>query len=181
MRNSVKIKAGIQALSHKSNEITSGKVVAGSVDEGSGVLKVLPTESTVPISNVTIGSIKSGDCSIVLVPEDDTEVVIGCVDGPGNWTLLKADRLQKVCIKTGETTCVMDSSGLALNNGETTIEVSSLVKMSTSGESMHALLKDLMAAIKAITVGTPSGTSTVPVNATTFDILTTRLDNLLQA
>jgi hypothetical protein len=55
------------------------------------------------------------------------------------------------------------------------------IEISTAGENLHGLLKDLLAAIKVLTVSTPAGTSGVPVNLTDFVALDVRVDNLLQA
>ena len=41
-KNSVKISAGIRALTRQPNEIISGVVVAGSVDEGNQTISVIP-------------------------------------------------------------------------------------------------------------------------------------------
>jgi hypothetical protein len=46
-------------------------------------------------------------------------------------------------------------------------------------ESLTKILTDLLTAISNLTVETPSGNSSVPVNLTDFNDLKTRLSNLL--
>jgi hypothetical protein len=79
------------------------------------------------------------------------------------------------------TACTISESGVKIENGNTVIEVESVVKIASASESLHAILNDLITAITLITVPTPAGPSGVPVNAATFNSILTRLSNLLSA
>ena len=55
-----------------------------------------------------------------------------------------------------------------------------LIDFQTQNESLKTLIEDLIAAIKAITVTTPSGPSGTPVNFAQFDSIKTRLSKLFK-
>lgn len=180
-KNGAKISEGIRALTKRPYEIIGGTAVAGSVDESNQTLSVIPDGQEGKIEGVLLGAASAAtDCMLVL-PKDGSHVVIGSVDGPGNWILLQPSEITKVLVTIGNTACTIRESGVKIETGNTVIEVESVIKIATASESLHAILNDLITAITLITVPTPAGPSGVPVNAATFNSILTRLSNLLSA
>lgn len=179
-KNSAKIKEGIRTLTETPPVIISGTVVSGSVNFGEGTMSVLPNNDGEPIENVLLNPVTGDTNGFLLIPAEGSNVVIGCVDGPGEWVLLKASRISRAMITIEDVKYLMDSSQVSIQNGSTELNVSdSLFKMNTSAESLYQLLKDCFTYIAALTVTTSTGASSVPVNVADFNLLITRLDNLL--
>ena len=97
-KNTDKIRKGIRALTHKPYEIVSGTVVAGSVDATEYTMTVLPSDDSEGIEGVLLNVITNDENGVVLLPKDNSNVIIGSIDGPGEWSLLKASDLVKVSI-----------------------------------------------------------------------------------
>lgn len=181
-KNVTKIKAGIQALAYKPNELISGTVVPGSINAGAGTVSVQPSNDDAPIEGVMLGTITNQTNGLLLFPEDGSHVVIGCVDGPGEWALISAGAINKAVISIGNIRYEMDNTQVRLINGNTVFSIgTNLLKISTATESLFQLLNDLLTAISILTVTTSTGPSSVPINAATFTTLQSRLNNLLSA
>ena len=183
-RNTAKIKAGIKTLTQKTNEIISGTVVSGSVDTSNYIMSVQPTDTGLPIDGVMLSTISGSDNGVILVPKDNSNVIIGSIDGPGAWVLVKANELEKVIVTIGNVQYEMDNTQVKITNGTVFFNVgSSVFKMGNGSESLFAILNDLLTAITSLTVQTTVDlspiTSTVPTNVTTFTTLQTRLSSLL--
>lgn len=177
-RNTTKIGAGLRKLAGRPYEIVSGKVI--SLDSSAGTVKIQPTGDGEPIENVRLAPVSGTDGSVILYPDADTNVVICSIDGPGEWILLKADKLKKIAVKVGQVSCEVAEDELTFKNDNTILDITaSSFKLNTPSESLFDLLNDLLTAIQLITVPTPAGPSGVPVNAATFSTLATRLSNLL--
>jgi hypothetical protein len=175
-----KIKAGIKSLTNKPYEIISGIVVPGSVDTTSYSMSVQASDDSEPIQGVMLNAIVADGNGVILIPKDGSNVVIGSIDGPGEWGLIKASELTRAIITMENVTCVMDNTQINIQNGNVLFNISdSVFKMNTASESLYQLLKDCFTYLTELTVPTPAGTSSVPVNAADFNNLLTRLNNLL--
>ena len=167
-------------LTENPYEIISGTVVAGSVNTSEYTMSVLPTNGNEPIAEVMLSTITENTSGLVLIPKDGSNVVIGSIDGPGEWTLLKANELNKTIITMGNVTYEMDETQVNIQNGSSVLNIgASLFKMYTASESLFSLLKYLITGITALTVTTSAVSSGIPNNITTFDDLLTRLNNFL--
>ena len=62
--------------------------------------------------------------------------------------------------------------------GNTIVEVGEKIKVINSAESQYEILTDLVNAIKALTVNTGTGPSSIPNNFGDFDNILTRISNL---
>jgi len=181
-RNIMKIKAGIRALANTPYIIVSGTVVAGSLDEGAYTISVLPSNDSAPIEQVMLTTVTENDKGVVLFPKDKSNVIIGCVDGLGEWVLLRAGELEKVIVTIGNVKYEMDETQIDIQNGSTVFNIGTAVfKMNTASESLLQLLQDLITGLTLLTVPTPSGPSGTPFNSATFTALLSRLNNLLGA
>ena len=181
-KTAIRIGDSIRNIAYKPNEIISGIVVAGSVDLTEYTMSVQPADDGAPIAGVNLNAITGSSDGVILVPADGSNVVVGCVDGPGEWVLLRASELVKVIVTIGAVTLNMDGSTIQLQNSDVVLQMTdSLFKLNTPGESFYNLLKDLINYIAALTVPTAAGTSGVPVNVASFNALLPRLDHLLTA
>jgi len=175
-----KITEGLRRLAGRPHEITSGTVVAGSVDTTTYTMSVQPFDHGEPIEGVLLNAIAGEDNGLLLIPDDDSEVIIGSVDGDGQWILLRPGKLRSMKVTIGNVVYSADSTQLSIQNGDTIINLTdSLVKVTTASESLYQLLKDCFTYITALTVPTSTGPSGVPINVADFNSLITRLDNLL--
>ena len=181
-QNEAKIRDGIKVLCSRRYEVVSGTVITGSLDTETYVVDVLQTDCALTIKGVALNVCSSEQNGLILIPEDGSNVVIGSIDGPGEWTILKTSRVAKVLFKAGDVSYVIDDSKISLKNGEVILDMgSSVFKINTASESLYSILSDLINGILALTVGTPSGPSTIPANAGTFSALLSRLNNLLSS
>ena len=181
-RNTSKIKEGIRSLANQPYEIISGTVVAGSVDTHACTMSVRPSDRDTAIEGVLLNAITGSGDGMVIFPRDGSNVIIASVDGPGEWTLIKASEITKATITIGNAKYEMDNSAVNIQSGSVVFNVStSSFKLNTASESLFQLLKDLITGITLLTVGTSTGPSSVPVNVATFNGLITRLSNLLSA
>ena len=177
-KNAKRITAGLQALVHKPFEVISGSVL--SVDVDAGTMKVQPAGDGEPIAQVRLTAVSGNTDGLLLIPDVDSHVVIGSIDGPGEWVLLVANKLTKATLKIGSITCEIADSKLTFKNQNTLLDISnSAFKMNTASESLFDILKDLLTYISVLTVSTPSGPSSPPVNVSDFTALISRLSNLL--
>jgi hypothetical protein len=180
-KNTVRIRDRLTLLTRQPFELMSGKVVAGTVDTTANTLSVMTTNGAIAIDGVMMTSVTNGTDGLIMVPKEECDVVIGCIDGPGQWVVLAASELTKMTVKTEQASFIIEPNGISFANGESQVDIGELIKMSTAGESLHTLLSDLITAITLITVSTPSGPSSIPANVATFNSLLTRLNNLLSA
>jgi hypothetical protein len=181
-RNTAKIKAGIKALAHMPYEILSGTVLPGSVDTDAYTMSVQLSDDSEPITGVMLNAVTGDGNGMILFPKDGSNVVIGSIDGPGEWALIKASEITKAIITIGTVTYEMDDTQVNVQNGSVVFNIGEAAfKMNTASESLFQLLNDLITGITLLTVGTSTGPSTVPINVLTFNNLLVRLNNLLSA
>lgn len=82
-------------------------------------------------------------------------------------------------IKRGNTAITATSSEIVIISGSEIKATGSGVLIKNGAESLRGILDDLITQITLMTVGTPAGPSTVPVNAAAFSLIKTRLSTLL--
>ena len=181
-KNTAKIKAGLNALVNKPYEIISGTVVPGSVDTDQLTISVQPSDDSKPIEDVMLNTVTEDNNGMILFPLEGSNVIIASIDGPGEWGLIRASEITKAIVTIENVTYEMDSSQINIQNGNVVFNMSdSVFKMNTPSESLFQLLKDCFTYLTQLTVPTPAGTSSVPVNIADFNNLLTRLNNLLNA
>lgn len=173
-----KIRDGLLALTGAAPQIGSGTVVAGSVDGTSNTCSVQMFEGPV-ITEVLLSAISDSAEGIICYPKDNSDVVIGCINGAGQWAVLVGSEFDHYKITTADVKLLISDSGIQLTKGEAKVNITDLVKIVTSTESLHAILTDLVNAIAVLTVSTSAGPSSVPVNVSSFTAILARINNLL--
>jgi hypothetical protein len=181
-KNTERIKAGIKDLARQPCEIISGTVVPGSYEDGSYTVSVRLSDGVAVIESVLLNATTSDSTGMIIVPADGSNVIIGCIDDSGIYTLLRSGQIEKMIIKTGSVHCEIAGNTIILKNGGVVLNISdALFKLNTTSESLFALLNDLLTALTLITVTTAGAVSGLPNNAASFTSLQTRLSNLLSA
>lgn len=102
---------------------------------------------------------------LVIYPAVGSTVIIGNVFQEEEWLMLSASKVSKLNYKIGTLEFEVDEDGF---------------KISKDVYNLKDLLTSLIDQVKLLTVGTPSGNSTVPLNAAAFDPVKTGLNNLLK-
>lgn len=177
-QNISRIRAGLAALSAGTPEIISGTVVAGSVNATTKTCSVQPFTGG-RIDDVLLSAISGSDSGLILYPAENSHVVIGSINGPGQWVVLMTSEVDSCVIAIGDATCEILSSGIRIARATTVIDLADAIKIATATESLRALLLDLVDGITALTVNTSGVPSTVPVNVASFTALIPRINNLL--
>ena len=154
-KNTDKIRKGIRALTHKPYEIVSGTVVAGSVDATEYTMTVLPSEDS---EGVLLNVITNDENGVVLLPKDNSNVIIGSIDGPGEWSLLKASDLVKVSIVLGSSKVTVTDGLIQFNDGSNG-GLTVTPELKTQLDKTTTLLSHLIAVINGIPVDEPGSGS----------------------
>ena len=178
-RDSVRILSGLRELSRRPNELVSGKVVVGSVDIEGNTMSVVLSGSGKIIDNVLLKATGDGPDGVITIPEEGTDVVVGSIDGPGQWTMIQASKVARWQVKMDDRSVVVSTESIDINSGTAHIKLGEKISVSVGAENLYSLLYDILDAIKLITVTTSSGPSSVPVNVLAFDAILLRLNNLL--
>lgn len=181
-KNIALIRSGLKQLVSQPCEIFSGVVIEGSLDETALTIAVQPNGSGSVIDGVTINAIANQNEGVLLIPKDNSQVIVGSVDGSGEWTLLKQSEISKAIFTIGDVGFEISDEKVIIKNGSLVFDAGSEVfKINSASESLYQLLNDLISEIQNITVPTPSGPSSPPINTPMFVTLASRLSNLLTA
>jgi len=159
-----KINEKLHGALHKEAEIMSG--VVQSVDEGNYLMSVMPTLSDVAVDEVMLNAVSANGFGLILIPAVGSNVIIGCVDGPGEYVLLKGSNITKAIILIGNMQFVMDGAKFGLYIG---------------GESLGKIGSDLIDKMLAMTFTNGGGTTSPPNNSTDLSAIKTRLNNFLMS
>lgn len=172
---SAQIVEGLAALTKREMQILSGNVVAGSIDEDSGTVSVKITCSDDVMTEVAIASNTILDEGLVAIPDEDSNVVIATVDGPGQWAIVKTSKLKKVVASVANCSIVNDGTKIIISRNSSTLSVADKLTISNASENLASILTDLIDQIKLITVTTSGVASTVPANAAAIGAISTRV------
>lgn len=82
----------------KEQELMSGTVVAGSVNENEMTCSVEVLWQDEPIEGVLLNVIDSNVGGVCVVPADGSNVWIGSIDGPGEWGIFKTETIKKILV-----------------------------------------------------------------------------------
>ena len=157
-----KIKKGIKVLTHKEAEIISGTVV--SIDESNYTIQVLATNEDNAIEGVMLSAVVNNDNGYILYPAVNSDVIIACVDGPGEYMLIKASVITKAVIKINDQVFTLDGTKYGLVKGS---------------ESLGKIMSDLMDKMLAMTFTNGAGTTGSTNNNTDLTQIKNRITNFL--
>lgn len=105
------------------------------------------------------------DSFATIVPVEGSEILVGVVEGEATeCVVLACSEVEKVIWKSGNTTLQFDKNGY---------------KIERDGESLTAILKDLLNAIISSTYTNSAGTTSPVNNLTDFQQILQRIPNLL--
>lgn len=168
MNEERKIIDSIRRLVHKPYELLSGTVVAGSVDLSKYTCSVQLTrmdDGDTPLANVMLSSVSENGNGVIYIPADGSNVIVGSVDGPGEFFLVHCSDLVKVMVTIQNTILTITADGYSITRG---------------GESLTKILTDLMNALVQLTTQSPGGTGTLsPNSSATINNITNRIPKLL--
>ncbi len=177
-QNMYKIRAGLLAMAGATPQILGGTVISGSVSNTSNTCDVQLFTGPV-IHEVLLSAASDNEHGFISYPKDSSHVIIGSINGAGQWAVLATSEIEKHVVKTGGILLEVSEAGIQLKKESTIVNLSDMVRIATVSESLHAILTDLVNAIAALTVGTSSGPSTVPMNIASYTALLPRINNLL--
>jgi hypothetical protein len=161
-KNTAKIRAGLKALTAKYTEILSGVVVG--INETDATISVLVTGHEDPVEEVKLNAVSNNNNGWIIYPDINSDVIIGCIDGPGEYTLLRASNITKAIITIGNQVFTMDGNKYGLVTG---------------AESLGKIMSDLMDKMLAMTFTNGAGTTSPANNSTDLSNIKTRLNNFL--
>lgn len=147
MNESQAIRSAIQKLSKTDRfESVLGKVV--SVDTGTRTCEVQPLDDQPNILQVRLNANESPEAGIVIIPKQDSFVIVGqtALDQPHILMFSEIDSIQN-----------------SIENMEYKLNANGL-KLTVGSNDLKEGLTDLLTALEQLTVNTPNGVSSVPVN-----------------
>jgi hypothetical protein len=172
-RNTARITAGLIALTGKPYEIISGSVVPGSLDPDNYTISVQTTDGEEPIMGVMLNPVAGNGNGLILFPEDGSNVIIGSIDGPGEWTLIRASNLLKIKALIGSGA---NSTSLTLTDDEVEVVQGDAIMTMKNGKfsfkngekDLTTILSNILQHIQLMTVTTGTGPSGPPINIADF-------------
>lgn len=162
------VSAAIRSLTSTNDEIYSlgGKVVAVDLDQKTCDVKL--TGGGADVYDVLLQAVEGGNQGLILVPEVDSDVLISFLS-PVTAYVAMTSKITSLINIIDNSKIEMNETGIVLQKENTRfVLTSSGTEISRNGASLKVTLDSLIDAIMAITVGTISGPSTVPINAPQF-------------
>lgn len=134
------------------------------VDASVRTCDVTPIDGDAPLTDVRLQAALSGNTGWLLLPTVGSDVVVTFITDDLAFVSMTS-QVSEIIAHVNNTQLKIDASGFVIENG---------------GQSLKAILNDLIAAIQRITVTTPVGPSGTPINAVEFDLINQRLNQLFQ-
>ena len=134
------------------------------VDETNSSLTV-KLDSGLELDDVRLRSVIKAGNKVVLLPAVGSNILIGRIEGGDDYVVIAVEEIDKIIHIIGTVKIEIDLNGILIQKGT---------------ETLKKILDDLLAQIKLIIVPTNVGPSGNPLNAAAFDIIKTRVDNLLK-
>lgn len=151
------IKESIQKLASGGAEMYAKICKVNSVNLANNTIDVSPIDGDADIKGVLLQAQINLSEGILIIPVVGSEVIVGFIN-KNNGYVISYSSIEKIEIK---------SIGK--------------IKISNQVDSLNQILNDLIIAIRAITVTTPSGPSTVPlINDLSFEMIVQRLNLLME-
>jgi len=163
-KNRKKIVEAIQNISAPSEDaIMSGYVKE--VDEAKATMSVVLNISGQVIEGVMLHALGGSLKGMVIIPEQDSDVVICSVDGSGEYMLVQADKIKKVIWDIG-TEIDIKCDKIMFNNGtnDGLVIIGNLVgKMNHLEDKINDIIDKFLSHVhKTVSINQPTGAVTDP-------------------
>ncbi len=99
----------------------SGKVVSVDNDKLTCKVKLTVNDPAHETDGIMLGPVTLNNNGIVLYPAEGSNVVVGEVDGPGKWTLVKCSDLVKTEVIIGEVSFMLDKDQAEVKQGAASV------------------------------------------------------------
>ena len=169
----------IRALGENNEEVYSvvGTVIA--IDEDKLTCDCAPTSGGAIIYDVLLQAMEGQATGFVLIPMIGSSVIVTFISSVSAYVGATSNIQKMQCIVSGKEVN-LTQGGIEIKAGFTNITVNDNgVSIVRAGISLVDVLSQLIDAIMAITVGTPSGPSTPPVNVAQFAVVKSQLIQIL--
>jgi len=127
-------------------------------------------------------TIDGDDTGVVVVPVVGSYVIVAELGGDGNEQIVvQYSAVSRILILTADGAQIeMREAATISSSAGGAIQVGERLALRSSTDDLKSVLLDLITAIRAITVTTPTGPSVAPLlNDTMFNPIVTKLNNLL--
>lgn len=126
-------------------------------------------------------TIDDGEPGILILPEIGSYVIVAELgDGGNEQVVVQYSAVSRITMQTTEGAQVVFQDGIRITGQGAVIEATDKVGIRNSTDDLKSVLLELITAIRAITVTTPTGPSVVPlINDAMFTPIITKLNNLL--
>lgn len=157
------IRQGLIGLASAVGPLQTVLAVVESVDfiEATCVLD----DEGVTMYDVRLKPVLTGNEALVIFPAVGSWVLATRLEDDDDWLVIACEKADMCRFAGADCVIEMDSAG---------------VKISKGGETLKAILSDLLTAIKALTVPTGTGPSGTPINSPAFTAIENRLNNFLK-
>jgi hypothetical protein len=158
------IRRSLQDLAHRFGPMSTllGEVV--SVDEDELTCELVADE--IEIYDVRLRPVINGNESVTIFPTVGSWVLALRIENDEDWMVIATDTIDKYRITTGTQVFEMDGSKFLIKN---------------AGDDLKTMMDDLFNAILAMKFTTNTGVTIELINATAFETLKTRFENLLKS
>lgn len=167
MKAAKKIAQGIRQISHTEEAILSAVVV--SVDMTAQTMEVRTTmfeDTDSETLTVNLNAVQENGNGVIIYPSVGSNVIIGNIDGPGEYALIRASDIDKALITVGNMIFTMDGNKFGMQIGS---------------ESMGKIMGDMIEKVMEMTFTNGGGTTAVSNNVSDLTAIKTRINNFLTA
>jgi hypothetical protein len=174
----------IWSIAHKGEQaglrfpVMSGKVVAGSVDEGECTCTVrlsVDDDSDAGRDEILLNGVSGNVNGVLCYPADDSDVWVAEIDGSGKWGIVKTSTLAKMVTTVGGSKLTIVDGTITLNDGSLDGLVK-VIELTSKLNNVENKLNDLIGKWNAFCTGyVPGSPSTTGLPAT----LTTQTETTL--
>lgn len=118
---------------------------------------------------------------MTIMPKVGSNVLIGCIgNSPSEYVCIATSEIEYISLIVGDSKAEVKDNEITITHSTTEVKVNaSGCSIVRGGESINALLTDLLTAILSMQFVTPTGNTTSLVNAAQFSAIQSRINNIL--
>lgn len=176
MLKEIELINSLKKINKSTNVILPGKVI--SVNKNNFTCKVEFNEN-IYVDDVKLQALESFNEGIVVIPEENSYVLVGKILNSDQYFILAYTSIEKILIKIKNTELITSDEGIKFKFKNTELLINDYISVKTTNESLLELLANLIDLIMQLTVPTGTGPSGTPINASLFNQLKQRLNNIL--